>query len=204
MDMLKGSEALYGFAGWLMNRPVLTVAGANVAVAPMSEAVRTYIEVQNLSAPRDNWTNYTVAMPPQPIDDNSPEAILSQWEHAKELLDVAKAQEARLRKAAIEAVYPNGIGEGANTVELADGVKLTATGKINYRLDSDTDKVDKALNRLEAAGPEGKLLAERLVSWKPALAVGEYRKLEDKYRKIIDSVIITSEGAPTLAIKRSA
>lgn len=201
MDMLKASEALYGFGGWLTSRPTLTLAGSSANAAPMAEAINAYIDAQRLSPPRDNWHKYAEAMPQDDTDD-SPESLLNQWEAAKDLLDSAKALENRLRKEVIAAIYPDGIEEGANTLELGDGVKLTATGKINYRLDSDTDKVEKVLDKLEKSGPEGKLLADRLVSWKPSLAVGEYRQLDDKHRKIVDSVITTSEGAPTLAIKR--
>lgn len=202
MDMLKASEAVYGFAGWLSARPTLIVAGSTANAAPMAEAVNAFVTAQSLSEPRDNYTEYLAEMPGELDEGDSPEALLNKWEAAKELLDTAKALEGKLRKAAIAAIYPDGIAEGANTVELADGVKLTATGRVNYKLDSDTDKVEKALDKLEKAGPEGKLLADRLVSWKPSLSVGEYRSLDDKYRKIIDAVITTSEGTPSLELKR--
>lgn len=200
MDRLKASEAVYGFAAWLTGRDTLTIMGGSANSSPAAEAAHQYVQEQGLSAPRDNYTTYLTAMPQEGGD--SPEELLNAWEQAKSALEIAKGLEARLRKQAIAAIYPDGIAEGANTIELADGVKLTATGKINYRLDSDTDKVEKALDKLEKAGPEGKLLADRLVSWKPSLAVGEYRKLDDKYRKIVDAVITTSEGTPTLELKR--
>lgn len=188
MDRLSASEAVYGYADALTANPATTA--------------NDFVFVQALSPPRNGWQQYINPMPASEVDD-SPEGLLNAWEQAKDALATAKAAEARLRKAAIAAIYPDGIGEGANTVELADGVKLTATGKINYKLDSDTDKVEKVLDKLEKSGPEGKLLADRLVSWKPSLAVGEYRQLDDKYRKIIDTVITTSDGMPSLEIKRA-
>ena len=187
MDRLTASEAVYGYADALTANPATTAD--------------QFVFVQALSPPRNGWTAYVNSMP-APDADASPEGLLNAWEQAKDALDAAKAAEARLRKAAIAAIYPDGIAEGANTVELADGIKLTATGKLNYRLDSNTDKVEKVLEKLEKSGPEGKLLADRLVAWKPSLAVGEYRQLDDKYRKIIDTVITTSDGMPSLELKR--
>lgn len=201
MDRITASEALYGFGGWLTTRPTNMVVGATANAAPMAEAVRDFIRVQEVADPRNGWQNYIAPMPDE-APDTSPEGLLNAWEAAKDALDAAKALEARLRTAAIAAIYPDGIDEGANTVELADGVKLTATGRINYTLDKDSDKVEKALDKLEKSGPEGKLIADRLVSWKPTLAVGEYKKLDDKFRKVIDTVLTTSEGTPSLALKR--
>jgi hypothetical protein len=66
---------------------------------------------------------------------------------------------------------------------------------------TDKARIEKALSKIEKDGESGELIAERLVKWTPELSLTEYKQLSDKYRKIIDDVIITSEGTPTLEIK---
>jgi hypothetical protein len=130
----------------------------------------------------------------------SKEAVLSAWEAADKALAKAKEAEIELRRQVIEAWYPAHKDEGTENIELAAGYKLKAVFKINRSL-ANREKVDAALTKIEKlGGVEGKILAERLVEWKPALVKKEYDNLPEKYKKIINEVLTEKPGTPSLEI----
>lgn len=82
---------------------------------------------------------------------------------------------------------------------LGNGYVLKGKRPINYKVDA--DKADAALDELSALGNEGSFVADRLVKWEPKLSVSEYGKLTEAQRAIIDKVVTTTPGLPTLEIK---
>lgn len=128
------------------------------------------------------------------------DAILMEWHEAKADLERAKDREMTARKAAFSACF-EAPKEGVNTLELGGGYAIKGTYKLNYILDPDVGKVEKALDKIEAMGAEGKVIADRLVKWKADLSLSEYRKLDAKYKKVIDTIVTTKEGAPSLELK---
>jgi len=135
---------------------------------------------------------------PQP---KTKEQILQEWLDTKKLLDVAKDAEMKAREAVVAAFpFDASKEEGTQNIDLANGWKLKVVKKLNYKLDNTEDATDKALDKLEKMGPEGMFIAERLVKWKPELSVSEYRKLSASFKAVIDTVLTTSPGAPTLEL----
>lgn len=131
---------------------------------------------------------------------NEKVAKLTEWEAADLALAKAKSNESRLRSEVVLLFWGvNPPDSGTENIPLNDGYKLKAVFKQNVTL-ADKEEVDKALTKIEKAGAEGKLLAERLIQWKPSLVKKEYDLLPDKYRKIINEVITTNPGTPSLAI----
>lgn len=137
--------------------------------------------------------------------------ILSQWEQSKRDLETAKAHEMQLRKDFVAFAFDKEKLEGTERIELNNGYQAKAVKKLNYALVSTVegvsvvDAVDTALSEMEALGEQGKFIADRLVNWSASLSLSEYRKLDEmadgaKFKSIIDKVIETKEGAPTLEI----
>jgi len=54
-DFMTGSEALYGFCGWLTTRDEITEMGASKDCAPIVELIKTFCDKNNLVEPRKNW-----------------------------------------------------------------------------------------------------------------------------------------------------
>lgn len=136
---------------------------------------------------------------------------LAAWEASKIALEAAKAAEMEARKAFVKFAFNHEKLEGTERIPLHNGYEAKAVKKLNYNLVSHTegvstvDAVDAALTRIEAVSDEGKFIAERLVKWTASLSISEYRKLDEtpngqKFKAIIDEVVETSEGAPTLEI----
>lgn len=56
-DKLSGSEALYGFVGWLTTREEVTVMGSSEDCAPIVGLIDLFCEVNKLDDPKDGWEN---------------------------------------------------------------------------------------------------------------------------------------------------
>jgi hypothetical protein len=134
--------------------------------------------------------------------------LLLEWQEAKRLLTVAQEAEMDLRKQVVNfASDPNKL-KGTERIELGNGYEMKLVKKLNFGfVKKDDGKVNKAaidaaLDRIERTGPVGAYLAGELVKWTPDLSLTEYNKLDkdDEIRKIIDEVIVTTPGAPTLEI----
>jgi hypothetical protein len=132
--------------------------------------------------------------------------LLEIWQDSKNALETAKAKEMYLREIAVNFMAnPAKVGR-VDTVDLANGYKAKLKIPINYGFVKDSDgkldktRLDKALSKIEKDGGAGELIAERLVKWTPALSLTEYKLLTPKHLAIINEVLITSEGTPTLEI----
>lgn len=131
------------------------------------------------------------------------DALILQWREAQQKLASAKDEEMSLRKRVLSEIYsfdPEALREGTENVELGQGYKLKAVFKIDYKLSNENEAVDKVLTKMEKAGAEGAVLAERLVKWEPKLSISEYKNLPDKFRKLIDEIVTTKEATPSLEL----
>jgi len=157
------------------------------------------------------WPTVTAPItPPDPMvkyDAMSRDEVLMEWDQRKRQLEKAKEAEMEMRKYIVKRAFPDP-EEGVNRVELGNGYELKATVKYNYNLDNDLDKVEAALDKIASMGNEGPFVAERLVKWEASFLLTEYRKLQAndattlqrEMKKVIDSVLLITDAAPTLAI----
>lgn len=131
------------------------------------------------------------------------DAKILAWEQAVKALAAAKDAEAALRKEVLAEAFafdPEALREGTENFELGNGYKLKAVFKISRTMNNADDAVDKVLTKIEKTGPEDPFIAERLVKWKPELSVSEYKKLPEKFKKLIDEVVVSKEAMPTLEL----
>ena len=131
------------------------------------------------------------------------DAKILAWEESVKALAAAKEAEAALRREALAETFqfdPEALREGTENLELGNGYKLKAVFKISRNLNNENDAVDKVLSKIEKAGAEGQFIAERLVKWKPELSVSEYKKLPEKFKKMIDEVVTSKEATPSLEL----
>lgn len=132
--------------------------------------------------------------------------LLMSWEESKAALEVAKEQEMIKRKQVVAFAFDPEKKLGTENIELGNGYKAKAVKKLSYGFVKDEagkldkQKIDDALSKIEATGSAGMLIAERLVKWTPELSLTEYKQLPETFKTIIDEVIVTTEGAPTLEI----
>jgi len=127
--------------------------------------------------------------------------ILQKWLDSKKALDAAKATEMTDREAVVAALgFSEEKVEGTERVDLANGWQLKAVKKQNYNLKNTNGECDAALDKLEASGPEGKFIAERLVKWKPDLSIKEWRELAPKHQALFAEVLTITPGAVSLEL----
>lgn len=136
--------------------------------------------------------------------------LLVAWDNLKAVLTKAKENEMEYRKYIVGRAFPDA-QEGTNTIELGAGYELKAVKKFNYRLDTDNEKIEAALERISKVGNQGQFIADRLVSWTPNFLITEYRNLQaqadddskeaKEILRIINEILTITDGAPTLEIK---
>lgn len=133
--------------------------------------------------------------------------LLARWEAAKATLEKAKADEMDWRKAVVKFAFDPNKKSGTEHIELDNGYEAKAVKKQNYGFiknletnRTDKAKIDAALTAIELRSPAGSIIAERLVKWTPDLSLTEYKQLPAEDKEIIDSVLIVTDGAPTLEI----
>lgn len=126
--------------------------------------------------------------------------LILEWQYLKTEMDRLKAREVETRNEIVKRFFSRDTDkEGTVNHELGRGYKLKAVFKKSYGF-TNTDDLNVALDKLEDQSPEFKLLAERLVSWKPTLSVSEYKKLPDDFRAEIDNVIVIKSAQPTIEL----
>lgn len=125
------------------------------------------------------------------------DALILNWQESQKALAKAKEIESANRQAVIELFEAAPDASGVKNIDLGSGYKLKATFKLNHKISGD---VTKLLDKLEKSGDEGKFIAERLVKFKPELALTEYKNLPDKLRKIADEFITTSPALPSVEL----
>jgi len=124
---------------------------------------------------------------------------IHEWSLAKNELSRVKLLELALRAKVIKEVFINHKEEGTENIELGNDYRLKAVFKQSYTF-PDKEKLEEVLARIEETGETGKLIAKRLVRYKPELSVTEYNKLDNVYRKAIDEAIVTKPSTPSLDI----
>lgn len=132
-------------------------------------------------------------------------ALLTAWDEARKVLSEAKDREMALRIEYVDFAFDQNKDKGTERIEIGNGWEAKAVKKINYGWVKNGEKVDKAaidnaLDEIERTVENGVLISERLVKWTPELSQTEYKLLDEKAKRIIDAVIVTSTGAPTLEI----
>ncbi len=127
--------------------------------------------------------------------------LINGWEDSKSVLASAKQLESTARHALVKAAFPGELTEGVQSKTLEDGRILKVTGKMNYKL-SEAEKVEAALGKLADADDAGDFIGQRLVKRKLELAIGEFKKLSPKLKKIFEKVVTISPVTPEVEIVR--
>lgn len=116
---------------------------------------------------------------------------LEQWRAAALELELAKTLEMRLRKELTAECFPN-LLEGTNSIELQAGWVLKMNQPFTRTLDqAKAPEVLKALKKLKADGA---------VKVKYDLSVTVYRTLEGQARALVDDILTTKPGSPSLEL----
>ena len=127
-------------------------------------------------------------------EDGKFEKKLELWYNMADEMAQYKAVEMELRKEIFDRCFPNPVEGSGNKYELQGGWIVQA--KYPY-----TRKVDVAIltnlqPKLDKAG-----VPSSVIKWTPTLVMGEYNKLPDKQKAILDQAIEVKPGSPALEVK---
>ena len=119
---------------------------------------------------------------------------LNAWSQLQKQLGDLKSAEMLLRTKIFKGLFPNPV-EGTNSVPLGtEGWVIKAKYPINRK--PDIALLTARAPELRAAG----IVLEDVIRTIPELATGEYRKLTDDQRHLLDQVMEVKPGSPALEI----
>lgn len=119
---------------------------------------------------------------------------LNAWSQLQKQLGDLKSAEMLLRTKIFKGLFPNPV-EGTNSVPLGtEGWVIKAKYPINRK--PDVALLTARAPELRAAG----IVLEDVIRTIPELATGEYRKLTDEQRHLLDQVMEVKPGSPALEI----
>lgn len=126
---------------------------------------------------------------------NDPEylAKLTLWQQTKAQAEQLVATEKRLREELFSVAFPAPV-EGTNNVDLPEGWKLKGVLKINRTLD------EAALPAVMDAVRGMNFNSDRLVRYKPELALKDYKALPENVRHVFDAALTIKPGLPTIEL----
>jgi hypothetical protein len=119
-------------------------------------------------------------------------SLLQEWNETLGQLSTLKAKEMSLRKQLVATVFPE-VVEGTQTLQLNNGWKLVMTQPFTRSLDqAKVPALLKELKKLQAA--------PTLIKIKYELSIGEFRKLEGEGLLLVQDILTTKPGAPSLEL----
>ena len=119
---------------------------------------------------------------------------LNAWSQLQKQLGDLKSAEMLLRTKIFKGLFPNPV-EGTNSVPLGtEGWVIKAKYPINRK--PDVALLTARAPELRAAG----IVLEDVIRTIPELSTGEYRKLTDEQRHLLDQVMEVKPGSPALEI----
>lgn len=129
-------------------------------------------------------------------------AVLDAWTASKRAFLDAQAKERELR-AEVLALFSNEMNNpmasGVENIDTGVG-KLKVTHKLEYKLESDNDKVDAMLDKIEKSMEGGNIIAERLVMWKPEISVREYKLLTPAQKLLVDPILTIKQASKSVEL----
>lgn len=130
--------------------------------------------------------------------------LILTWRQAQADLRAATDKERELRDLVLKTCFPtkaNDPGaEGTANFDLGQGYALKAVFRQTYKLEN-YDVVSDVLSRIRRIGTQDALDAYRnLVTYRPELKVGAYKKLPASIKMMIDGVLSVKPGLPSLEL----
>ncbi|QJD54376.1 hypothetical protein [Aminobacter phage Erebus] len=126
------------------------------------------------------------------MDNTELDRLLTEWHAAVQNANHWTAKEMELRKQIFNGMFINPV-VGTNKVKIAHGMALIGDYRMNY-------KIDKAVME-ESRGFIPVHLLEAVISYRPEVKAGGWKKLSDEEKKHFGAFITETPGSPGLELK---
>lgn len=118
---------------------------------------------------------------------------IGRWNELQAKLASIKDEEMKLRKEIFEECFPTPV-EGTATIDMPEGWALKGTYKLTRSID------EAALPAVLAELRKHKVSTDTIITYKPNLSLSNYRKLDPKWRRVLEQAMEIKPGAPTLEL----
>lgn len=128
------------------------------------------------------------------VDDDHRDALIMEWQAAKEAKRIATEDEARLRKELCDELFTE--ETGTQWLQLGQGYKLKLVRGIDYKIVDDNAKISKAWTDLEELGvnPAG------LIKYTAEIINSGYKNIPKQAKEIADSIVVSKPKSAILEL----
>lgn len=150
--------------------------------------------------------NYTPqATAAAPLTKEQKDKLLSDWQAAKTALEQWKTYEQELRKYIVEngGFFDPSKEKGTENVDLGNGYKLKAKKSITYKVENKKGEAIQMVQRLASLGEASAVKASELFRFDANLRTSIYKTLNEAEKALVDEIITTKPGMPTLELVES-
>lgn len=147
--------------------------------------------------------NYTPqATTAAPLTKEQKDKLLEDWQAAKTALAQWKQYEQELRTYIVEhgGIFDPSKKKGTENVDIGNGYKLKSKKSITYKVANKKGEAIQMVQRLAALGEASAHKAKDLFRFDAELRVSKYGELDEVERALVDEIITTKSGMPTLEL----
>lgn len=128
--------------------------------------------------------------------------LLEDWQAAKVAAAQWKEYEQNLRKYIVEhgGIFDKSKESGTENVELGNGYKLKARKSVSYKVENKKGEAIQMVQRLAALGEASAYRAKELFRFDAELRVSKYKELNEAEKALVDEIITTKSGMPSLEL----
>lgn len=120
--------------------------------------------------------------------------LITEWQEATKLSDYWQQREKELRVQIFNLAFANP-EPGTNKVRISHGMALIGDYRMNYR-------IDRPLLEEARKDRNDRLVLDRVISYRPEVRPGEFRKLSPEEHKTVGQIITeTPSPSPGLELK---
>ncbi len=143
--------------------------------------------------------------PVAPMTREQIDAVLNQWHEAKQKLDAAKEREMMLRQIIVNesGMFNSAKEAGTETYKLGGGWSVKVVKKQNYKIENKQGEafaVLYSLSEMAKDNPDLTAIIPELFSFDANLRKTEFDKLRGEERKLIEDILMITDGAPSLEL----
>jgi hypothetical protein len=130
------------------------------------------------------------------MSDNSEcNALIYEWWQWKQRLDEAKEKEKQLRKELCDEYIDS--KEGTSYIDLGDGYKLKSVKGTDYKIIDDNSVISYVYTKLEEMGVD----ASKLIKYKAELSVSGWKNIPPEGKELADKIVTSKPKSVVLEMK---
>lgn len=136
------------------------------------------------------------------LSQEQKDKLLADWKEAKATVARWKEYEQELRAYIVNngGFFDPNKEKGTENVDLGNGYKLKAKKSISYKVENKKGEAIQMVQRLASLGEASAVKASELFRFDAELRTSIYKTLNETEKALVDTILTTKAGMPTLEL----